>query len=313
MVGFTIKRLVSGLILLIAVATGTFFLAHFAIPDPTVGLLGTTATPAQQAALAHQIGTDRPLLVQFWDWASRMVVGDFGTSWRSSLSVWSQVTLKLPVTLSVVTLAMILSAVFGGLFGIVAGLRPGSIIDKVVKAASVVLFALPGFWVSLVLVIWFAVNLRWFPAVGYVQPGHSIGQWLGSITLPAISLALGAIVMIAEQLRNAMITTNNQDFVRTLRSRGLSRPRIVAHLLRNAAPASVTVLALMFVGLLGGAIVVEQVFALPGIGALTNGSSQNGDIPILLGITVISVAFVVIVNFVLDLVLGWLNPKARVQ
>lgn len=313
MIRFTVKRLVSGVILLLVVATGTFFLAHAAIGDPTAGLLGSSATPAQQAALAAKIGTDRPLLVQFWEWASHAVAGDFGTSWRNFQPVNAQIAIKLPVTLSVVTAATILSAVFGGLFGVLAGLRPGSILDKIIKAASVILFALPGFWVSLVLVIWFAVNLHWFPAVGYVQPSLSVDGWLRSITLPSIALSLGAIVMIAEQLRNAIITADNQDYMRTLRSRGLSQRRVVVHLIRNAAPASLTVLALMFVGLLGGAIVVEQIFSLPGIGALTSGSSQNGDIPILLGITVVTVVFVVIVNFVLDVALGWINPKARVQ
>ncbi|MGN6427771.1 ABC transporter permease [uncultured Leifsonia sp.] len=313
MIRFTIKRLISGVILLVAVSIGTFFLAHLAIGDPTAGLLGSSATPAQQAALAAKIGTDRPLLVQFWDWGSHAIVGDFGDSWRNFQPVNAQIAIKLPVTLSVVTAATLLSALFGGVFGILAGLRPGSVLDKIIKAASVILFALPGFWVSLVLVIWFAVNLKWFPAVGYVQPAVSVEGWLRSITLPAIALSLGAIVMIAEQLRNAIISANNQDYVRTLRSRGLSQPRVVVHLVRNAAPASLTVLALMFVGLLGGAIVVEQIFSLPGIGALTSGSSQNGDIPILLGITVITVIFVVVVNFVLDVVLGWINPKARVQ
>jgi len=303
MIRFTVKRLISGVILLLAVSIGTFFLAHAAIGDPTAGLLGSSATPAQQAALAAKIGTDRPLLVQFWDWGSHAIVGDFGDSWRNFQPVNAQIAIKLPVTLSVVTAATLLSALFGGLFGVLAGLRPGSILDKVIKAASVILFALPGFWVSLVLVIWFAVNLKWFPAVGYVQPQVSLDGWLRSITLPAVALSLGAIVMIA----------NHQDFVRTLRSRGLSQRRVVVHLVRNAAPASLTVLALMFVGLLGGAIVVEQIFSLPGIGALTSGSSQNGDIPILLGITVITVIFVVVVNFLLDVVLGWINPKARVQ
>ncbi|UPO77179.1 ABC transporter permease [Arthrobacter sp. Helios] len=313
MLRFTLKRLASGIILLVVVATGTFFLAHLAIGDPTAGLLGNSATPAQQAALAEKIGIDRPVLVQFADWARHAVVGDFGDSWRNFQPVTAQIATKLPVTLSVVAAAILLSAVFGGLLGVLAGLNPGTIIDKLVKAAAVVLFALPGFWVSLVLVIWFGVNLKWFPAVGYVQPTMSVEGWLRSITLPAVSLALGAVVMIAEQLRNAFISVNGQDFVRTLRSRGLSQARVVVHLLRNAAPASITILALMFVALLSGAIVVEQVFALPGIGAMTNGSSQNGDIPILLGITVISVAFVVIVNFLLDVVLGWINPKARVK
>lgn len=313
MLRFTLKRLLSGVILLFAVATGTFFLAHAAIPDPTYGLLGSSATPEARAALAERIGTDRPVLVQYAEWMGQLLRGDFGDSWKSFTPVAGQVATRVPVTLSVVTLATLLSAVLGGLLGVVAGLRPNSWIDKVVRIGSVVLFALPGFWVALVLAMTFAVQLRWFPAVGYTAPGVSFGGWLQSIALPAIALALAAIVMVAEQLRNAIIQADRQDYVRTLRSRGLPQSRIVMHLVRNAAPASLTVLALMFVLLLSGAIVVEQIFALPGIGALTQGSSQTGDIPVLLGITVITVVFVVIVNFLLDVLLGWINPKARTK
>jgi peptide/nickel transport system permease protein len=313
MIWFTAKRLLSGVVLLLLVSIGTFFLAHLAISDPTVNLLGGTYTPEQQAALAHKIGTDRPLLVQFGDWFAHAIRGDFGTSWRNFQSVGDQLAIKLPVTLSVVTFAILITAVVGTAFGLIAGLRPGSVFDRVIKAVSVVLFALPGFWVSLVLVIWFAVQLKWFPAVGYVQPTQSVDGWLRSITLPAVSLALGAIVAIAEQLRNAVIAVDRQDYVRTLRSRGLSSARVTVHILRNSAPAALTVLALMFVGLLSGAIVVEAIFSLPGIGQLTNSSSQIGDIPMLLGITVVSIVFVVIVNFLLDLALGFLNPKARVR
>lgn len=313
MLSFTLKRLLSGVILLVAVATGTFFLAHLAIPDPTLGLLGSAATPEAQAALAQKIGTDRPLLVQFGDWIGGMLRGDFGDSWKNFQPVGKQIGLKLPVTLSVVSVAILLSAIFGGLLGVVAGLRPNTWIDRTVKAGSVILFALPGFWVALVLVMIFAVQLKWFPAVGYTAPAQSVSGWLLSVTLPAIALALGAVVMIAEQLRSAIILADRQDYVRTLRSRGLPQWRIVVHLLRNAAPASLTILALMFVGLLSGAVVVEQIFALPGIGAQTQGASQNGDIPVLLGITVITVVFVVIVNFLLDILLGWINPKARAK
>ncbi|WP_022890796.1 ABC transporter permease [Agromyces italicus] len=310
---FTLKRLVSGVILLFVMSTATFFLAHAAIPDPTLGLLGSAATPDAQAALAEKIGTDRPVLVQYLDWLGGLVQGDLGTSWKNFQPVGAQIALKLPVTLSVVTFAIVLSAVLGGLLGVLAGLRPDTWIDRVVKAAAVILFALPGFWVALVLVMAFAVQLQWFPAVGYVPPGQSIPDWLRSITLPAISLALGAVVMIAEQLRNAIIQADGQDYMRTLRSRGLSRPRLVTHLLRNSAPPSLTILALMFVGLLSGAIIVEQIFALPGVGPLTQSSSQNGDIPMLLGITVITVVFVVIINLLLDVLLGWINPKVRVK
>ncbi|WP_309114322.1 ABC transporter permease [Saccharothrix sp.] len=311
MLSFIAKRLMSGVLLLVVVTSGTFFLAHAAVGDPTPGLLGNSATPAQQAALRARIGYDQPLLVQFWNWFSHAVTGDFGTSWRNFQPVNDQMALRVPVTLSVVVVATVLAAVVGVAVGIVCGLRPGGLLDRGLKLASVVLFALPGFWVSLVLVTWFAIELKWFPAIGYVSPDQSMTGWLRSITLPAVSLALGAIVMVAEQLRNGFLQVAGQDFVRTLRARGLSDRRVTAHVLRNASPAALTVLALLFVGLLGGAIVVEIVFNLPGIGSLTQSASQIGDIPVLLGLTAVTVVFVVIVNFLLDLVLGWVNPKVR--
>ena len=310
---FTVKRLAAGIVLLVVVSVATFFLAHIAITDPTAALLGTSATPAQQAALTAKIGTDRPLFVQFGEWFSHLIRGDFGVSWRNFQPVGEQLAIKVPVTLSVVTFATVITAIVGTAFGLIAGLRPGGWFDRVTKAVSVVLFALPGFWVSLVLVIWFAIDLKWFPAVGYIPPTQSITGWLGSITLPAVALALGGIVAVAEQLRNAVLATRRQDYVRTLRSRGLSSRRVTIHILRNASPAALTVLALMFIGLLSGAIVVEAIFSLPGIGQLTNASSQNGDIPMLLGITVVSIVFVVIINLLLDLALGWINPKVRVS
>ncbi|CCH29631.1 ABC transporter permease [Actinosynnema sp. NPDC047251] len=311
MLSFIAKRLLSGIVLLVVVTSGTFFLAHLAVGDPTLGLLGASATATQQDALRAKIGYDRPLLVQFWDWLSHAATGDFGSSWRTFLPVNDQLLQRVPVTLSVVVFATLLSAVIGVAVGIVCGLRPGGLLDRALKLASVVLFALPGFWISLVLVTWFAINLKWFPAVGYVSPDQSVGGWLSSITLPSVSLALGAIVMVAEQLRNGFLQVTNQDFVRTLRARGLSGRRVTTHVLRNASPAALTVLALMFVGLLGGAIVVEIVFNLPGIGSLTQSASQIGDIPVLLGLTAVTVVFVVIVNFLLDLLLGWVNPKVR--
>jgi peptide/nickel transport system permease protein len=313
MIKFIAKRLVAGLILLAAVCMGTFFLAHLAISDPTVALLGSSATPEQQAVLAKDLGLDRPLLVQFQSWLGGAITGDLGSSWRNQQPVWDQIVLRVPVTLSVVSFAIILSAFIGIVCGLIAGLNPGSYFDKGVKVATVLLFALPGFWISLMLVIWFAVKLRWFPAFGYVSPAVSVTGWLRSITLPGVALALGAIVMIAEQLRNQVIAVSQQDFVRTLRSRGLSDFRVNLHILRNASPAALTVIAVLFASLLSGAIVVEAIFSLPGLGQLTQSAAQIGDIPVLLGITVVSVVFVVIIYVILDIALGWINPKVRLK
>lgn len=312
MLAFILQRLAAGLALLATVATGTFFLAHLAIGDPTDSLLGASATPEQQAALAARLGTDRPLPVQFADWVGRAVTGDLGVSWVNEQPVATQIARRVPVTASVVSAAMVLTAIFGTVIGLVAGLSPGSRFDRVLRGITVVLFALPGFWLSLVLITIFAVRLRWLPAVGYVSLSADPVGWLRSVTLPAVSLALGTTVIVAEQLRNAVIAVSQRDFVRTLRARGLPGGRVRLHILRNAAPAALTMLAVLFASLLGGAVVIELIFNLPGLGQLTLASSQNGDIPVLLGVTVVSVVLVVAVYLVLDIVLGWLNPRVRV-
>lgn len=313
MTRFIVRRLLSGAVLLLAVSIATFFLARLSISDPTLTLLGTGATDAQREALALRIGLDQPLAAQFWDWFSRAVTGDFGESWKGFTSVNKELAVKVPVTLSVIVFATVLSAVFGTIAGVISGLFQGGVMDRIVKYASVLLYALPGFWLSFVLITWFAVQLKWFPAVGYVLPTTSFFGWLGSITLPAVSLALGAIVMIAEQLRNSIIQNSGKDYVRTLRSRGLSEARVITHLVRNSAPEALAVLAVLFVGLLSGAVVVETIFALPGIGMLANAASLIGDMPTLMGITVVSILIVIVVNALLDLTLGWLNPKVRVS
>lgn len=313
MVVFTLRRLLSGIILLVAVAVGSFFLAHLAIPDPTAVLIGKNATYEQLEAKREQIGLNLPIMQQFWNWFSGLLRGDFGLSWRTNTSINADLMVRIPVTMSVVVFGLLLTAVIGAVIGVVAGLRPGNALDRALKSASVVLFALPSYWISIVLIAIFAVNLRWFPALGYVRPESSLTGWLLSITLPAISLALGAITMIATQLRNGIVTANSSDFVRTLRSRGLGTGRISLHLIRNAAPPALTILALMFVSLLGGVIILESVFNLPGLGIATQQASQVGDVPMLLAITVTSVLFVVTINFLLDLVLGWINPKARMK
>lgn len=310
---FLARRAIAGLILLAAASTGTFFLAHLAISDPTQALLGTAATPEQSAALAAKLGLDRPILVQYWDWAGAAVRGDLGVSWRNERPVVDLLALRVPVTLSVVGFAVFIAGVFGTLVGLIGGLNPGSVFDRIVQGITVILFALPGFWLSLLLILWFAIWLKWFPAVGYVQLSDDPLGWLRSISLPSISLSLGAIVMVAEQLRNQVIAVSKLDYVRTLQSRGLPARRVRLHILRNAAPAALTVLAIMFASLLSGAVVVEAIFSLPGLGELTQSSAQIGDIPSLLGITVVSVFFVVVIYILLDMAIGWINPKVRVH
>lgn len=312
---YIMKRLVSGLVLLLVVGIGTFFLTHLAIPDPTASLVGKTATQQALDAQRARIGIDRPLLVQFWDWFSNLAFhGDFGRSWQlSNESINRGLAQSFPVTFSVVVVGLVLMVVIGAGLGVIAGLRPGGIWDRVISWCSIVFFSIPGFLVSVALMYLLAVQVRVFPSGGYVKLGTNFGGWLSHLILPSLSLALGGIVLLAVQLRNAIVTANGSDYARTLRSRGLGRSSLALHLLRNAAPATITIVALMLVSLLGGAIILEQMFALPGIGVLTNKVSTLGDIPYILALTLLSVGFVVVVNLALDIVLAWVNPKARVR
>ncbi|MDR2373299.1 MAG: ABC transporter permease [Bifidobacteriaceae bacterium] len=315
MLKFTVKRLVSAVALMVFVATGTFFMAHKAIPDPVANLFGKVSFTAEQyEAKKAQLGLDQPILTQFWNWFRHLLTGDFGTTWVGAPTpIIKDLAVRLPVTLSIVILGLAVMAVLGAILGVLAGIRPGSWGDRMISASSVVFFAVPGFLVSIALLWVLAVKLGWFPVSGYIKPERDLLGWLRSITLPAVSLALGGVVMIAVQLRNAIVTANSSDYVRTLRARGLPPRAVALHLLRSAAPAAITIIALMFVSLLSGAVILESMFNMPGIGSATKDASQTGNIPMILALTVVSVLFVVIVNFLLDLVLGWINPKARIK
>jgi peptide/nickel transport system permease protein len=178
---------------------------------------------------------------------------------------------------------------------------------------SIVAFAVPNFLIAVLLALVFAVQLGILPALGYTPFAEDPGKWLASITLPAIALAIGAIATVATQTRGSMIDVLQQDYVRTLRSRGLpTRSLLLKHALRNAAPASLTVLSLQIIALLSGAVVVEKVFGINGIGERATSAASQGDVPLVLGIVVVTVLVVVVVNLLLDLALGWLNPKVRI-
>jgi len=207
----------------------------------------------------------------------------------------------------------LVTAVCGYLLGVWAGVSRGRV-DNFVQVFSVAGYALPGFLVTIVIVIVFAVQLGWFPAVGYIPISRSFTGWLSTITLPVISLSIAAVAGVAQQVRSSVIEVSRSDYVRTLSTRGLPRRRILfRHVLRNASAPALTVLGLQFVGLLGGAVIVEQIFGLPGIGSMTIKYTSQGDIPIIMGLVMLTAIGVVLINLLVDLAIGWLLPKARVS
>jgi peptide/nickel transport system permease protein len=313
MVVYLIRRLTAGILLVILVASATYIMLHYTGSDVARSLVGEPATQEQALAKAAELGLDHPLGVRYLDWLGTTLSGNLGTSWFNNVPVSTTLLTALPVTLSIILGALILSALVSVVLGSIAAVRAGWF-DKTVQASAVLADAIPGFLVALVLAMVIGVNLGWLPATGYVPFQRSAVDWLRSITLPSIALAVGAIAATTMQLRGSMVDVLRMDFVRTLRSRGLSDHRVVfRHVLRNAAPPALTVLSLQFIGLVGGAVIVEKVFGLRGIGSIATSAAVQGDAPVVLGVVIVMVLIVVAVNLIADLAYGWLNPKVRAE
>lgn len=313
MLVFLFRRIAAGAVLVVVVATATFLLLNLTGTDVARNVLGETASRSAVTAKSHELGLDQPLVERYWHWVEQAAQGNLGSSWFTGDSVNQSLVDTLPVTLSVVLTGLLIAAVLSVALGTAAALR-GGWVDRAVQFAAVLGTAVPSFLIALVLVVTLAVQLGWLPATGYVALGASPADWFRSIILPAVSLAVAATAATAMQVRGAMIDVLRADFVRTLRSRGLSTRSVVfKHALRNAAPPALTVIALQFIGLISGAVVVEKVFGLPGIGTLANSAAVRGDAPVLLGTVVVTVGIVVAVNLLLDIAYGWLNPKVRVS
>jgi peptide/nickel transport system permease protein len=310
---FIIRRLLSGLLLAYIVVTGMFFFLKLTGTDPARGALGLYATADQVATKRLQLGLDRPVFQQYLDWLGQAVTGNLGVSSATNAPVIDLVVSSLPVTVSLAIGAVAVSGVLGGLLGMFAAVNPGRL-DRVLQVVMVLGFALPNFWVAILLAIVFAVNLRLVPATGYIPLLDSPLGWLSTIILPVVALAIGSIAAIAQQLRNSVIGVYEQDYVRTLRSRGLSpRNILLTHVLRNASPPALTMLSLQFIAALSGAAIVERVFSLQGIGSVAIAASGSSDIQVIMGVLLFTVLIVVGVNLVVDIVYGAINPKVRIS
>ncbi len=313
MLAFIIRRVLSGVVMTFVISVVAFVLLYAGGGDIARRILGQTATAETVAKKATELGLDQPVLVQYWNWLTDALTGDFGRSWFSSQFVVVSVTGRLTVTLSLVIGATLISAIIAVILGVLAA-RRGGWIDSLVQFVSVIGFAIPGFLIALVLVLVFAVNLHWFKATGYIPFTESFGGWVASVTLPIAALSIGAIAGVAQQVRGSVLDALSRDYVRTLRARGLSANSVVyKHVLRNAGGPALAVLAVQFVGLLGGAVIVEQVFGLPGVGQLAVTATTQGDIPVVMGVVIATAIIVVVVNLLIDLAQAALNPKVRLS
>jgi peptide/nickel transport system permease protein len=308
-----LKNVLRSLAVLLVVTFATFCLMFRNGPGIARSVLGMSATPEGIQAKMAELGLDRPLLVQYGDWLQGVITGDLGQSFYTAESVSAALANRVPVTLTMVIFTLLLTAVLSVLLGVVAAVRGGAT-DRVVQIVSVVGAAVPAFIVAIALVFTLAIAWRVFPATGYVPPGDSVLGWLESVTLPVVALLVGAVAGAAAQFRTAVLDTASKDYVRTLRARGISERAVVwRHVLRNSAGPGMIALSLTMIALLGGAVFIEQVFALPGMGQLAVSSATISDVPMVMGTVLVTVLIVLVVNVLADLATYFLNPKARAR
>lgn len=305
------RRLLRGIPMLFVVSLLTFVLVSLSPGNPAVTLLGTNATSAQYAAVDRQLGLNLPVWSQYWHWLTGALQGHLGTSLYSSQSVSSILGARLIVTLTLVILATILSAVVGVSLGAVSALGRRSV-SRATDVISMLGFAIPNFWLGLVLILVFAQQLHLLPATGWIPFTSSPSGWLRSLVLPVVTLAAAGATGIAKQTRDSMADQLSQEYIFALRATGIAERSIVfKHALRNAAIPVVTVIGLFFVGMLGGAVLVEQIFSLPGLGSEAVSATNVHDLPVIQGVTITFAILVVLVNLIIEVAYGWLNPKAR--
>ena len=307
------KNLVRSLAVLLVVTFATFSLMFGNGPGIAKAVLGLSATPEAVQGKVVELGLDRPLLVQYWSWATGAVQGDLGRSFYTGEPVSGALANRVPVTLALIVIALLLTAVLSVILGVTAAVR-GGWVDRALQFISVLGTAVPAFIIAIALVFVLAIHWTVFPATGYVSPDVSLSGWAASLVLPVTALLIGAVASAAQQFRTAVLDTLGRDYVRTLRARGISERYVVfRHVLRNSAAPGLTVLSLTTLGLLGGAVFIEQVFALPGMGQLANASAQINDVPMVMGTVLVTIGIVLIVNFLGDLAITMLNPKARTR
>jgi peptide/nickel transport system permease protein len=313
MTGLIGRRLALSLPLLLIVPTVTFLLAALIPGDIARTILGTDATRAQYEQLRQSLGLNEPLLTRYLAWLGSALHGNLGTSLFWQQPVTSLLDSRLQVTLSLVIGSTAVAAVVGVGLGVMAALRAGAP-GKIVDAIALTGLAVPNFFLGLLLITWFAVTLRLFPATGYVPVSQSPTGWLASIALPVITLAVPGIAVIAKQTRDAMREALDRPFIRTLRAAGVPGRSIIGkHALRNAAIPVVTVTGLIFIGSLSGTVLVEMVFALPGLGGLVVQATTQHDLPLIQGVAVYFTVAVIVVNLLVDLTYSWLDPRVRVS
>ncbi len=313
MAGFVIRRSLQMLVALLGVTILVFALIHFVPGDPVRIALGTRFDPDLYDQLVARAGLDQPILQQYADWLAGAVTGDLGVSFRSGRPVTDMVVERLPATLSLAAVALVISLVVAIPSGIISAVRSGRPVDWAVSTASQVGVSMPDFWAGLMYVLIFALGLGILPSSGYVPFSENPVDWLRHILLPALTVGLISGSIITRFVRSSVIEALNQDYVRTARAKGATEWEVIRnHVMPNAWIPIVTVVGLQLGFLLGGVVIVEQVFAWPGLGRLALTAVEGRDFTVLQGAVLYIAAMFLIVNLVVDIIYARLDPRVRV-
>lgn len=314
MLKLVIRRLLAVVPMLLLVSIVVFFLFSLVPIDAAAVILGDAATAEQRAVLAQQLGLDRPLLERLGNWLSGAVVGDFGDSYLTRRPVAPELLDRMPATLSLAFGGLVVGLFIGIPVGVIAAQRPNSILDRGLTTVVSILLAMPGFWLALILVLVFAVQLRWFPVVGYTPFAQDPLEWARKLVLPWLAMGSGAAASIARQTRSAMLDTLESTYVRAAIARGASRGRAVyVYALKNALVPVLAVVGMQLAVMIGISFVLERIFSIPGAGTLMLDALLRGDIPMLQGAVVLIAAAIILINMLVDVGYGILNPKVRPQ
>ncbi|MCY4543318.1 MAG: ABC transporter permease [Rhodobacteraceae bacterium] len=314
MLQYAVKRFLSLCATLIASSLVIFAVVEVIPGDPASFMLGLNAAPDTVAALREELGLSGSLHTRYLDWIGGMLVGDFGTSYTYRVPVAELVAARVSVSLPLALYALILSTAIAFPIGIVAASRRGGLVDVGIMGSTQLGIAVPNFWFAMLLVLFFAVGLRWFSAGGFAGWDQGLLAGLKSLTLPAFALAVTQASILARIMRSALIDTLEQDFIRTARAKGLTRRQAMArHALRNAMIPVLTIVGLQFSFLLAGAIIIENVFFLPGLGRLVFQGITQRDLVVVESVVMLLVFAVIVVNFMVDITYALVDPRLRIR
>lgn len=306
------RLLLTSATVLVLASLITFSLGALSENNPAAVVLGETATPDDIARLNHEFGLDRPLVVQYLSWVWDALHGDLGQSWFTTVPVSQSIRLALPVDLSIALYALLLALVLGFGAGVAAANRPGGVVDRIITVICSVLGTMPPFVIGIALIVLLAVKARIFPAGGYSPYAIDLVQWLRYATLPALALGLEVAANIARQLRTTLVTAQAENYAIGAHMRGYSRGRVLfGHVLRNAVAPTLAVVTNALPLIIGGAVMTEKLFNLPGVAQLALQSAQRGDVPVVLGTLLVTSAVVLLGALALGALQILLDPATR--